>query len=222
MFANPQSDRFADERWRMVEAQLRGRGIRDERVLQAFSRVPRDEFVPENYRRQAYDDHPIPIGENQTISQPYIVAIMLEALSLGPGDTVLEIGTGSGYQTALLAELSQHVYSIERHPSLAASALATLLRLGYENVTITVGDGSQGFPPRALFDAIIVSAAAPQIPASLFEQLKESGRMVIPIGPEAAQQLQLVQKKNNAPVITVLEPCRFVPLIGDEAYPSGW
>jgi protein-L-isoaspartate(D-aspartate) O-methyltransferase len=222
MHATPQFDAFAPRRQQMVETQLRARGIRDSRVLDAMAKVPRDQFVPENFRAQAYEDHPIPIGENQTVSQPYIVAIMLEALSIQPGNKVLEVGTGSGYQTALLAELSGHVYSIERHPSLAASAFAAMLRLGYENVTITVGDGSQGFQSHAPFDAIIVSAAAPQIPASLFEQLKELGRMVIPIGPEEAQQLQLVEKKNGAPVITVLEPCRFVPLIGNEAYPSGW
>lgn len=222
MHAIPEFDAFAAERQQMVETQLRARGIRDSRVLDAMAKVARDQFVPEDFRAQAYEDHPLPIGENQTVSQPYIVAIMLEALSVQPGSTVLEVGTGSGYQTALLAELSEHVYTIERHPSLAASAFATLLRLGYENVTITVGDGSQGFQSHAPFDAIVVSAAAPQIPGSLFEQLKELGRMVIPVGPEEAQQLQLVEKKNGAPVITVLEPCRFVPLIGNEAYPSGW
>ena len=215
-------DRFASERQQMVETQLRTRGIRNTRVLDAMGRVPRDQFVPEDYRRQSYEDHPIPIGENQTVSQPYIVAVMLEAAALEPGDTALEIGTGSGYLTALLAELSCHVYSVERHASLAAQARETLLRLGYHNVTILVGDGTQGLPGQAPFEAIVVSAAAPQIPASLFGQLKELGRMVIPVGPEEAQQLQFVRKKAGVPVITVLEPCRFVPLIGSEAYPSGW
>lgn len=202
----------------MVETQIRARGINSARVLDAMSRVPRHEFVPLARRAEAYEDHPIPIGEAQTISQPLIVAVALQFLSLQPTDRVLEIGTGSGYQTALLAELSQHVYSVERHASLAEAAQRVLLRLGYNNVTITIGDGSQGLADHAPFDAIVVSAAAPHIPASLFEQLKETGRMVIPIGPEEAQQLQLVEKKNGAPVITVLEPCRFVPLIGQEAY----
>jgi protein-L-isoaspartate(D-aspartate) O-methyltransferase len=222
MGATPQSDPFALERRRMVDTQLCSRGIRDARVLEAMAKVPRHQFVPEAQRAQAYEDHPISIAENQTVSQPYIVAIMLEALSLHPTDTVLEIGTGSGYQTAILSELSHHVYSIERHTSLAAQASETLTRLAYENLTLIIGDGSQGLPIHAPFDGIVVSAAAPQIPTSLFEQLKELGRMVIPIGPEQAQQLQLVQKKSGVPVITVLEPCRFVPLIGQEAYPTGW
>ncbi len=219
---NPKPDAFAVDRHRMVETQLRARGIRDVRVLDAMDRVPRHLFVPENYRAQAYEDHPIPIGENQTISQPLIVAITLDALALAPGDTVLEIGTGSGYQTALLAGIVRRVYSIERHASLAGQAEKTLLRLGFRNVTVVTGDGSHGLADYAPFDAIAVSAAAPQIPTSLFQQLKEDGRMVIPIGPEAAQQLQLVRKTQGVPAITVLEPCRFVPLIGTEAYPSGW
>jgi protein-L-isoaspartate(D-aspartate) O-methyltransferase len=222
MVVNPLSDLFVAERHNMVESQLRARDIRDARVLDAMDRVPRHEFVPAEYRTQAYEDHPIPIGENQTISQPYIVAIMLEALSLMPGDTVLEIGTGSGYQTALLAELAARVYSIERHASLADQAEKTLRRLGYENVNVIVGDGTQGLPQHAPYDAIVVSAAAPRIPASLFQQLRDSGRMVIPVGPESAQQLQLVRNNQGVPLITVLEPCRFVPLIGSDAYATGW
>lgn len=222
MAAPTKQDAFVADRLDMVEKQLRVRGIRDTRVLDIMARVPRHEFVSENFRAQAYEDHPIPIGEGQTISQPLIVAIMLDVLSLQPADTVLEIGTGSGYQTALLAELARHVHSIERHASLAAQAETTLHRLGYRNLTIFTGDGSRGLPDRAPFDAIVVSAAAPQIPPPLFQQLKEGGRMVIPVGPEAAQQLQFVLKRQGVPVITVLEPCRFVPLIGSEAYPSGW
>lgn len=202
----------------MIEAQLRARGVLDPRVLEAMSRVPRHEFVPPSRRAEAYEDRPLPIGESQTISQPLIVAVALQYLSLAPTDRVLEVGTGSGYQTALLAELSRHVYSVERHASLANAARQTLLRLGYRNLTISIGDGSRGLADEAPFDAIMVSAAAPHIPSSLFDQLKEAGRMVIPVGPEEAQQLQLVEKKNGAPVITVLEPCRFVPLIGQEAY----
>jgi protein-L-isoaspartate(D-aspartate) O-methyltransferase len=218
MVASPQFDPFASARLNMVETQIRARGIRDPHVLDAMARVPRHEFVPSSRLLEAYEDHPIPIGEGQTISQPLIVAVGLQFLSLEATDRVLEIGTGSGYQTALLAELSQHVYSVERHASLAGPARQTLRRLGYRNVTVAVGDGSRGLPDEAPFDAIVVSAAAPHIPIPLFDQLKEAGRMVIPVGPEQAQQLQLVEKKNGAPVITVLEPCRFVPLIGQEAY----
>jgi len=206
----------------MVESQLCARGIRDERVLAAMFHVPRHEFVSEEHRDQVYEDHPIPIGEGQTISQPYIVAIMLEALALDPSDTVLEIGTGSGYQTALLSELTRQVYSVERHEALARAARATLARLGFNNVEVFVGDGSRGLPDRAPFDAIVVSAAAPQIPPPLFEQLREGGRMVIPVGPAHAQELQLVRKHEGQPLVTVMEGCRFVPLIGSEGYRSGW
>jgi protein-L-isoaspartate(D-aspartate) O-methyltransferase len=215
-------DSFLAQRRSMVESQLRARGIRDARVLAAMFHVPRHEFVSEEYRDQAYEDHPIPIGEGQTLSQPYIVAIMLEALALEPSDTVLEVGTGSGYQTALLAKLTRQVYSVERHASLARAAQATLGRLGYTNVEVLLGDGSHGLSERAPFDAIVVSAAAPQIPPPLFEQLREGGRMVIPVGPAHAQELQLVRKHEGQPVLTNLEGCRFVPLIGSEGYPSGW
>ena len=156
----------------MVASQLRGRGIRDQRVLDAMARVPRHEFVADEYREQAYEDHPIPIAEGQTVSQPYIVAVTLDALSLQPSFKVLEIGTGSGYQTALLAELCSHVYSVERHTALARNAEATLAQLGYNNVSVIVGDGSQGLPAMAPFDAIVVSAAAPQIPESKDEPLR--------------------------------------------------
>jgi len=217
-----QIDSFLTQRRSMVESQLRGRGIRDERVLAAMFRVPRHEFVSEEHRDQVYEDHPIPIGEGQTISQPYIVAIMLEALALTPSDIVLEIGTGSGYQTALLSELTRQVYSVERHEALARAARATLARLGFNNVEVFVGDGSRGLPDRAPFDAIVVSAAAPQIPPPLFEQLREGGRMVIPVGPAHAQELQLVRKHEGQPVVTSMEGCRFVPLIGSEGYRSGW
>jgi protein-L-isoaspartate(D-aspartate) O-methyltransferase len=204
----------------MVESQLRARGIRDQRVLTAMLRVPRHEFVSAEYRDQVYEDHPIPIGEGQTLSQPYIVAIMLEALLLGPSDAVLEVGTGSGYQTALLSELTRLVYSVERHASLSRTAQATLARLGYRNLEVFLGDGSHGLPEHAPFDAIVVSAAAPQIPPQLFEQLREGGRLVIPVGPAPAQELQLVRKQAGQPLIASLEGCRFVPLIGGDAYSS--
>jgi protein-L-isoaspartate(D-aspartate) O-methyltransferase len=222
MAAEIQTDPFVAQRRSMVESQLRARGIRDERVLAAMLHVPRHEFVSADYRDQIYEDHPIPIGEGQTLSQPYIVAIMLEVLALDPSNVVLEVGTGSGYQTALLSELTRQVYSVERHASLARAAEATLARLGYTNVEVLLGDGSQGLPEHAPFDAIVVSAAAPQIPSPLFEQLREGGRMVIPVGPAHAQALQLVRKQAGQPVVTNLEGCRFVPLIGSEGYHSGW
>jgi len=215
-----QGDDFPVERQSMVETQLRARGIRNERVLAAMARVPRHEFVAGELRSQAYEDHPVPIAEGQTLSQPYIVAIMLELLSLTGAETVLEIGTGSGYQAAVLAELVRQVYSVERRASLADSAEATLARLGYKNVSVSVGDGSHGLPQRAPFDAIVVSAAAPRIPPALFEQLCEGGRMVVPVGPSHAQELQLVRKQEGRAVVANLEGCRFVPLIGSQGYPE--
>ena len=204
----------------MVESQLRARGITDERVLDAITRVPRHEFTPEQYRNQAYEDHPLPIGEEQTISQPYIVAIMLEALALKPESKVLEVGTGSGYATALLAELTAQVFSIERHAGLANQARALLVRLGYGNVEIIEGDGSRGLPEFAPYDAILVSAAAPELPRALLDQLAEGGRMIIPIGLPDSQQLQLIRMFNGQPKTTLREMCRFVPLVegmGSEA-----
>jgi len=211
-------DPYFAERRRMVESQLRNRGIHDQRVLEAMLRIPRHEFVSEDYKSQAYADHPIPIGENQTISQPFIVAVSLQALSLQGGESVLEVGTGSGYQTALLAVLARAVYTVERHSALAQSAEATLDRLGLSNVKLVVGDGSYGLREFAPYDAILVSAAAPAIPRSLFDQLADDGRMVIPVGPQHSQELQLVRKRAGQPVINVIEGCRFVPLIGAEGY----
>jgi protein-L-isoaspartate(D-aspartate) O-methyltransferase len=200
-------------RARMGDYQLRGRGIVDQRVLNAMLRVPRHQFVPEVYSAEAYDDHPLPIGEGQTISQPYIVALMLEALELTPTDRVLEIGTGSGYVTALLAELTAQVFSIERHASLANRARDLLLALGYKNVEVFTGDGSLGLPAQAPFDAVLVSAAAPELPRPLLTQLKEGGRMIVPVGAFDAQQLLLIRIHEGQPVISPREPVRFVPLI---------
>jgi len=206
---------FSNERRRMVGEQLRARGIADERVLQAMARVPRQEFIPAPYRDQAYEDHPLPIAQGQTISQPYIVALMLEALAIKPQNKVLEVGTGSGYVTALLAELSGQVFSMERHADLAEEARETLVRLGYDNVKIFVGDGSLGLAESAPYDAILVSAAAFKLPPALVAQLAEGGRMIIPVGPADAQQLQLITIRNGQPEVQLREPCRFVPLVED-------
>ena len=197
----------------MVRTQLAERGIRDLRVLDAMRRVPRHEFVPESFREGAYGDHPLPIGEGQTISQPYIVAAMLEHLALYGNDRVLEIGTGSGYVTALLSLLCIEVYSVERHAELAALAESTLQRLEYRNWKIRVGDGSQGWAEYAPFDAILVSAATAEMPPTLFAQLREGGRMMAPIGPPSSQELQLICKVSGRPEVTILEGCRFVPLV---------
>jgi protein-L-isoaspartate(D-aspartate) O-methyltransferase len=201
----------------MVESQLRTRGISDPRVLGAMLHVPRDQFVPEAVREQAYEDHPLPIGEGQTISQPYIVAIMLESLQLTPHDKVLEIGTGSGYATALLAELAGQVFSIERHAALAGDAHKTLAALGYTNVKILTGDGSLGLPTAAPFDAILVSAAAPDVPTPLLSQLAEGGRMIIPVGREDSQQLLFIRMIDGQPIISPRELVRFVPLVNNRA-----
>ncbi len=197
----------------MVRAQIAERGVRDARVLDAMRNVARDEFVPEPLRSNAYEDHPLPIGEEQTISQPYIVAVMLEHLALRATDRVLEVGTGSGYVTALLAVLCADVYSVERHWQLAASAEDVLRRLEYRNVKIRVGDGGQGWAEYAPFDAILVSAATFEMPPALFAQLREGGRLVAPIGPSSSQELQLIRKVEGQPVVKVFEGCRFVPLV---------
>ena len=197
----------------MVRTQLAERGIRDVRVLDAMRKVPRHEFVPETFRQDAYEDHPLPIGEEQTISQPYIVAVMLEHLALRASDLVLEIGTGSGYVTALLSLLSEEVYSVERHAQLAALAESTLRRLQYRNVKIRVGDGSRGWAEYAPFDAILVSAATSEVPPALFVQLREGGRMVVPIGPSWSQEIQLIRKVGGQREVKILEGCRFVPLV---------
>jgi len=204
----------------MVNSQLRARGITDERVLAAMERVPRHEFAPERFRDQAYEDHPLPIGEGQTISQPYIVALMLESLELSATDRVLEIGTGSGYVTALLAELTTQIITMERHASLSDSARALLAALGYSSVKIMTGDGTQGFPEAAPYDAIIVSAAALRVPPALLDQLADGGRMIIPVGTDETQQLRLVRIENGHPKTEFREMCRFVPLISDQPRPA--
>jgi protein-L-isoaspartate(D-aspartate) O-methyltransferase len=212
------SDAFALRRQAMVTLQLRDRGIRDERVLEAMARVPRHEFVPPDRVADAYGDHPLPIGEGQTISQPYIVAAMVEALALREEDSVLEIGTGSGYQTAILCELCRSVYSIERHASLCDRAPAKLARLGYTNFKLRAGDGSAGWPEAAPFDGIVVSAAVPRVPVALFEQLREGGRLILPVGSQISQELQLVRKQSGVAMLSHLDGCRFVPLVGASGF----
>jgi protein-L-isoaspartate(D-aspartate) O-methyltransferase len=214
----PVTDPYRARRCAMVIVQLRDRGIRDERVLAAMERVPRHEFVPPERIDDAYGDHPLPIGEGQTISQPYIVAAMLEALALRAEDVVLEVGAGSGYQTAVLCELCRHVYGIERHARLCEKAQATLTRLGYSNFTLRVGDGSLGWPDGAPFDGIVVSAAVPRVPLPLFEQLREGGRLILPVGSQFSQELVLVRKQAGVAVTTHLDGCRFVPLVGTEGF----
>jgi protein-L-isoaspartate(D-aspartate) O-methyltransferase len=204
---------FQSARESMVKSQLRARGIIDPRVLEAMLQVPRHEFVAESYRDAAYEDHPLPISEGQTISQPYVVAVMLELLQLAGKEKVLEVGTGSGYVTALLAHLAAEVFSVERYADLAATAAGTLAKFGYPNVKVLTGDGSLGLQADAPFDAILVSAAAQRIPPALLEQLRDGGRMVIPVGSFEAQELQFIRKIDGKPHITRLEPVRFVPLV---------
>jgi protein-L-isoaspartate(D-aspartate) O-methyltransferase len=210
---------FAAERWTMVERQLRQRGIHDERLLAAMYKVPRHEFVSRQSWGEAYADHPVIIGEQQTTSQPYMIAAMIQAAQIKPEDRVLEIGAGSGYQTALLAELASQVFAVERFPSLAENARRTLERLGYRHVKIVAGDGSLGLPEGAPYDAIIVSAAAPQVPPALIEQLAPGGRLLIPVGDTHQQFLQLVQRDQQENIrVQTLEGCRFVPLIGQQGF----
>jgi protein-L-isoaspartate(D-aspartate) O-methyltransferase len=202
----------------MVEEQLRGRDIADERVLAAMERVPRELFVPEPYRERAYDDAALPIGEGQTISQPYMVARICEALGLRGNERVLDVGTGSGYQAAVLAELAAEVHTIERIPELAERARTALATGGYGGVHVHIGDGTLGLPEQAPFAAIAVAAAAPEVPPSLYEQLEPGGRMVIPVGGRAGQELQLVVRSPEGPAVLRSVPCRFVPLVGAEGF----
>jgi protein-L-isoaspartate(D-aspartate) O-methyltransferase len=202
----------------MLERQLKARGIFDERVLAAMGSVPRENFVVPELREHAYEDRPLGIGCAQTISQPYIVASMLQAAQLRPEDHVLELGTGSGYQTALLAEIVQSVVSLERHRELAEIARERLSRLGYTNIEIIVGDGTLGYAPRAPYDVILVSAAAPKIPQPLVDQLALGGRMVLPVGDRDLQDLVLVRKDEDGVRRIRLDGCAFVPLIGAEGF----
>jgi protein-L-isoaspartate(D-aspartate) O-methyltransferase len=208
----------AEQRHEMVELQLRGRDIVDERVLRAMDAVPRELFVDEPERRRAYDDAALPIGEGQTISQPYMVARICEALALRGDERVLDVGTGSGYQAAVLAQLAREVHTIERIPELAERARARLAQAGYANVEVHVGDGTLGLPELAPFEAIAVAAAAPGFPESLYEQLKPRGRLVVPVGGGRGQRLEVAIRSPEGPAVVHSVPCRFVPLIGAEGF----
>jgi protein-L-isoaspartate(D-aspartate) O-methyltransferase len=202
----------------MVERQLRRRGIGDEGVLAAMGEVPRERFVAEPERRRAYADTALPIGHGQTISQPWIVAAICQALELEGSETVLEVGTGSGYSACILARLAARVITIERIAELAAEARARLAELGVENVEVRVGDGSKGLPERAPFDGIAVHATAPEEPHSLLAQLAEGGRLVVPIASDGADLLTVFRRHGDRTSSEVVAPCRFVPLVGDEGY----
>jgi protein-L-isoaspartate(D-aspartate) O-methyltransferase len=205
---------FVRARTAMVEEQIRRRHISDESVLAVMTHVPRHEFVPAEFRGRAYEDAPLPIGEGQTISQPYIVAAMTAALRLCGSERMLEIGAGCGYQGAILGCLASQVYTIECRSELAAEASERLARLGYANVHVHCGDGTLGLPELAPFDAILVAAAAPAVPGPLIEQLAIGGRMIVPVGDAENQELHLVERTDRALRTTILEPCRFVPLVG--------
>jgi protein-L-isoaspartate(D-aspartate) O-methyltransferase len=209
---------YAPQRAEMIEKQLRRRGITDGAVLAAMLTVPRHEFVPEELRSRAYEDAPLPIGGGQTISQPYIVAAMTSALRLQPGGRVLEIGTGCGFQAAVLSHLAKEVFTIELRPELASAASEKLARHGYHNVHVHCGDGTLGLPEFAPFDGILVAAAAPEVPEPLLAQLAEAGRLIIPVGDTDNQELRLVEKHAGVFSTKMLEGCRFVPLVGHH----GW
>lgn len=211
---------FEAERRAMLEQQIRRRGVRDERVLDAMFAVPRHEFVPAEHIRAAYEDRPLSIGPSETISQPYIVAAMTVAVRISPGDKALEIGTGSGYQAAVLACLGADVITIERNGFLAEAARNRLQRLGFDRVKVLEGDGTEGYPAAAPYDVIVVTAAAPRVPAPLIDQLSDGGRLVIPVGDRYRQDLELIFKIGAEISRRFLDPCQFVPLIGKHGWPG--
>jgi protein-L-isoaspartate(D-aspartate) O-methyltransferase len=208
------TDYYQSLRDEMVEHQIKARGVHDPRVLEAMRRIPRHLFVPEPNRPRAYEDKPLPVGEGQTISQPYIVGWMTELLRLDGHETVLEIGTGTGYQAAVLGILARKVYTMERLEPLAKSARRRLEKLGFKNIEVTVGDGSKGFPEHAPYHGIIVTAGSPQVPQALVEQLADGGRLVIPVGTSSMQMLTIVEKHGDTISSTEKGSCVFVPLVG--------
>lgn len=216
-----QEDYYSRLRSEMVKRQIAARGIKDPRVLEAVSHVPRHLFVPGSLADRAYDDSPLPIGGGQTISQPYMVAWMSDLLEISPGDKVLEVGTGSGYQAAILCELAGEVFSIEKYPDLAKAAEKRLTDLGYENFRIRVGDGTMGWPEEAPFAGIIVTAGAPSVPQPLLEQLEDGGRLVIPVGPSGMQMLNVIQRRGNDFHTSDEGTCVFVPLVGKFGWKRG-
>ncbi|MFW5908761.1 MAG: protein-L-isoaspartate(D-aspartate) O-methyltransferase [Desulfosalsimonas sp.] len=209
-------DSFGQQRMKMIRQQLRARGIENPEILAAFKKVPRHKFVPEKLKKYAYQDHPLPIGQDQTISQPYIVAMMTRSIKPKKTDRILEVGTGSGYQAAILAELSEQVYTIEIIESLAESARRTLSETGYENVHVKTGDGFKGWAEHAPFDAIVVTCAPEKVPEPLKEQLSEGGRMVIPVGRKYDQNLVVLEKKEGELIEKQILPVRFVPMVDEK------
>jgi len=205
-------------RARMVEEQLRARDIVDERVLEAMQRVPRELFVPDDLRGRAFDDAALPIAAGQTISQPYMVARIAQELGLDGDERILDVGSGSGYQAAVLAELGDEVHTIERIPELAEQARRNLATAGYDQVTVHQGDGSRGLPDLAPFDAVAVAAAAPGFPQALYEQLRPGGRLVVPVGGRRGQRLEVIVRSPEGPAVVRSVPCRFVPLVGEEGF----
>ena len=211
-----------EQRAAMVRNQLLARGVIDTAVLSAFRAVPRERFVAEGQQRRAYEDHPLPIGSGQTISQPYVVAFMAEAMDLQPPDHVLEVGAGSGYAAAIFSRLARDVIAVERYPELAEAARALLAELGYDNVRIVAGDGSLGFPDEAPYDAICVSAGAPDVPPALLEQLAPDGRLVLPVGDAESQRLVRVRRRpDGSDRRDDLGSVRFVPLVGEQGWRRG-
>ena len=215
-----ENDELTHVRERMVEDQIRSRGVKDARVLEAMATIPRHVFVPSENRHLAYADAPLPIGHRQTISQPFIVALMTELLCLDGDETVLEVGTGSGYQAAILGQLAKRVYSLERIPELAEHARGILFTLKVDNVEVVVADGSQGLPERAPFEAIMVTAAAPKVPVPLKEQLADGGRLVLPVGEQAGQILECWERKGDDFRRDRVAPVAFVPLVGEHGWDS--
>jgi len=216
------TNRFARERNRMVADQLKTRGIRDPRVISVFEITPRHLFVPEEERQWSYDDYPLPIGFNQTISQPYIVALMTQSLGLTGSERVLEVGTGSGYQAAILSQIAAEVHTIEIIPELADRARKIFADLGIGNIYTYIGDGSVGLKQHAPFDAIIVTAAAPRVPQSLLEQLDDGGRLIIPVGSRGYQELELWTRSGTTFTTHTIIPVAFVPLRGEQGWDTGW